>query len=49
MDACVECFKFNRRYSLASNDSEIQKQFVAKKKLDNEIKKTEAKTVRLRR
>ena len=49
MDACVECFKFNRRCSLAPNDSEIQKQFVTKEKLDNKIKETEAKTARFRR
>jgi hypothetical protein len=49
VDACVECFKFNRRCSLAPNDSEIQKQFVAKEKLDNEIKETEAKAARLRK
>jgi hypothetical protein len=43
----VEYYRYNRRCSFAPNDTEIQKQFAIKKKLDGEIKKTEAKAARL--
>jgi hypothetical protein len=47
IDACVKYYRYNRRYNLIPNDTEIQKQFAAKKKLDGEIKETETKTARL--